>query len=164
VRYSLIVRYHIKHQKYDMLMIAHVHIMAQMTNFEKMWALSRCGNFLHHFSKINDSMMHSKIQDSRAKALSSKFTFHKCYLHIGPSGDVWIGQEMFAAKHLQPGYVKSIVLPSAFNDQEDSSFSERLIEKIECNSDLAQKIYDEEQIPMSLLEAVQKSSNDQKDA
>jgi hypothetical protein len=146
-------------------MIAHVHIMAQMTSLEKMWAFSRHGNFFHHFSKINDSMIHSKLKGSRAKALlSSKLTFHKCYLHIGPSGDVWIGQEIFAAKHLQPGYVKSIMLPSAFNDQEDSSFSERLIEKIECNTGLAQKIYDEEQIPMSLLEAVQKSSNDQKDA
>ena len=33
------------------------------------------------------------------------------YLHIGPSyGDYWIGDSIFAAKHLQPDYVKSIKL------------------------------------------------------
>ena len=32
------------------------------------------------------------------------------YLHVPPSGDVWTGHEMFAAKHLQPDYVKSVSL------------------------------------------------------
>jgi cytochrome c1 len=33
------------------------------------------------------------------------------FLHIGPSGDYWTGASLFAAKHLQPGYVKSIPIP-----------------------------------------------------
>ena len=33
---------------------------------------------------------------------------NKLYLHIAPCGDYWSGHEVFAAKHLQPDYVKSI--------------------------------------------------------
>jgi hypothetical protein len=32
------------------------------------------------------------------------------YLHVGPSGDCWTGHSIFAAKHNQPGYIKSIPL------------------------------------------------------
>lgn len=34
------------------------------------------------------------------------------YLHMGPSGDCWTGPAVFAAKHLQPGYIKSFPLPT----------------------------------------------------
>lgn len=33
------------------------------------------------------------------------------FLHIAPCGDFWIGHEVFAAKHLQPDYVRSIAIP-----------------------------------------------------
>ena len=33
---------------------------------------------------------------------------NQVYLHIAPCGDYWSGHEVFAAKHLQPDYVKSI--------------------------------------------------------
>jgi hypothetical protein len=32
------------------------------------------------------------------------------YLHVGPSGDFWTGHLIFAVKHLQPDYVKSVRL------------------------------------------------------
>ena len=34
------------------------------------------------------------------------------YLHVAPDGDHWISGEIFAAKHLQPDYVKSIPIPN----------------------------------------------------
>jgi hypothetical protein len=34
------------------------------------------------------------------------------YLHVAPDGDHWISGELFAAKHLQPDYVKSILIPN----------------------------------------------------
>ena len=33
------------------------------------------------------------------------------FLHIAPCGDFWTGHEVFAAKHLQPDYVRSIAIP-----------------------------------------------------
>jgi hypothetical protein len=33
------------------------------------------------------------------------------FLHIAPCGDFWTGREVFAAKHLQPDYVRSIAIP-----------------------------------------------------
>lgn len=68
----------------------------------------------------------------------------KLYLHVGPSGDCWTGTSIFAAKHLQPDYVKSLVLPK---DTDISS----LLEQLEADPSVAQTIYDEEKIPPSLL-------------
>ncbi|KAL7545246.1 hypothetical protein ACHAWF_013561 [Thalassiosira exigua] len=47
------------------------------------------------------------------------------YFHVSPSGDWWTGPSIFAAKHLQPDYVKSIPMPPGFDpalhfgDEED---------------------------------------------
>ncbi len=68
------------------------------------------------------------------------------YLHVGPSGDCWIGESLFAAKHLQPDYVKSIKLPECRDGA-----AERLVETIERNPELGQVLYDTEQLPTSLL-------------
>ena len=35
----------------------------------------------------------------------------RLYLHVAPCGDYWTGHEVFAAKHLNPDYVKSIPVP-----------------------------------------------------
>jgi hypothetical protein len=67
------------------------------------------------------------------------------YLHLGPSGDCWIGDSIFAAKHLQPDYVKSIALPRDFVS------TSSLLETLENDPNLSQKIYDDESIPDSLL-------------
>ena len=37
------------------------------------------------------------------------------YLHVAPDGDWWTGEEIFAAKHLQPDYVRSIPIPMDFD-------------------------------------------------
>lgn len=69
------------------------------------------------------------------------------YLHVGPSGDCWTGPTIFAAKHLQPDYVKSIPLPA-----EDESMSvEGLLEFLEDNPKLAQEMYDTETLSKELL-------------
>ena len=59
----------------------------------------------------------------------------KVYLHIGPSGDCWTGASLFAAKHLQPDYVKSIELPANIETEEIEQILEHDIE-------LARKIYE----------------------
>jgi hypothetical protein len=57
------------------------------------------------------------------------------YLHVGPSGDCWTGPSLFAAKHLQPNYVKSLLLPSHI-------CPETLVEYLEENTILVQQVYD----------------------
>jgi len=37
------------------------------------------------------------------------------YFHVSPSGDWWTGPSIFAAKHLQPDYVRSIPMPPGFD-------------------------------------------------
>lgn len=81
----------------------------------------------------------------------------KIYLHVGPSGDSWIGDAIFAAKHNQPGYVKSIDLfnydnfvcedtITGINDDNGGV----LIEVLEENPEWAQEIYDTECFPETL--------------
>jgi hypothetical protein len=86
------------------------------------------------------------------------------YLHVGPGGECWTGAEVFAAKHLQPGYVKSILLPSRTttdptNEADDceysSSLAEQIVERVERDAKLGQRIYDEERIPVSFLHAIE---------
>ena len=72
------------------------------------------------------------------------------YFHIAPSGDWWTGPSIFAAKHLQPDYVKSIKLPPDFDpelalggdsdDQDDHAMK------------LLYKIYDDGELPAHLVE------------
>lgn len=69
------------------------------------------------------------------------------YLHVGPAGECWTGASIFAAKHLQPDYVKSVPLTTTVD-------VELLLEEIESNPTLGQHIYDNETIPQSLLEKV----------
>ena len=70
------------------------------------------------------------------------------FLHVGPSGDCWTGSSIFAAKHLQPDYVKSIPLP------DETICVETLVEVLEEDSKLAQEIYDEGTLPKVLLDQV----------
>mmetsp|Transcript_23054 Transcript_23054/g.35594 ORF Transcript_23054/g.35594 Transcript_23054/m.35594 type:complete len:114 (-) Transcript_23054:192-533(-) len=74
------------------------------------------------------------------------------YLHIGPSGDCWTGSSIFAAKHLQPDYVKSILLPAKF--AEDQNLTQILLDELEENNAMTQQIYDDGVIPSHLLHNV----------
>ena len=67
------------------------------------------------------------------------------FLHLGPSGDCWTGSSIFAAKHLQPDYVKSIPLP------DDIACVETLLEVMEENSKMAQDAYDSAVLPEEVL-------------
>lgn len=79
------------------------------------------------------------------------------YLHVGPSGDSWIGDAIFAAKHNQPGYVKSIALINDDNTHykhnvigENEDEGSVLIEVLEEHPEWAQEIYDTECFPETL--------------
>lgn len=71
------------------------------------------------------------------------------YLHVGPSGDCWTGDSIFAAKHLQPNYVKSIPLLMM---KEETFCVDTLLEALEDNEDWGREIYDTEEIPSKLKE------------
>mmetsp|Transcript_22087 Transcript_22087/g.50116 ORF Transcript_22087/g.50116 Transcript_22087/m.50116 type:complete len:121 (+) Transcript_22087:121-483(+) len=71
------------------------------------------------------------------------------YFHIAPSGDWWTGPSIFAAKHLQSDYVKSIKVPADFDpelvlgdDRADPSAGLKLL----------YKIYDDGELPSHLVE------------
>jgi len=76
----------------------------------------------------------------------------KLYLHVGPSGDSWIGDAIFAAKHNQPGYVKSIPLTSGNSITTDTEEASRLVDILEEHPEWAQEIYDTECLPEALRE------------
>mmetsp|Transcript_17560 Transcript_17560/g.27350 ORF Transcript_17560/g.27350 Transcript_17560/m.27350 type:complete len:120 (-) Transcript_17560:1007-1366(-) len=40
------------------------------------------------------------------------------FLHIAPCGDWWTGHEIYAAKHLQPDYVRSVEIPPSFDPEQ----------------------------------------------
>ena len=69
------------------------------------------------------------------------------YLHVGPSGDCWTGSSLFAAKHLQPDYVKSLALPPHLTEEQ----RERLVDRLQDRPDVAQQMYDTGVLPPDLL-------------
>jgi hypothetical protein len=71
------------------------------------------------------------------------------YLHIGPSGDFWTGSAIFAAKHLQPGYVKSILLP------EGAPPLDEINQMLDDNPELGREMYDSLDIAL-LLDRIKK--------
>ena len=93
-------------------------------------------------SSCRDENDDTKVDDSKTSL----------FLHIGPSGDCWTGPSIFAAKHLQPDYVRSVALPPNFHDE--GAPVDALLDAIEEDSTLQHQIYDEERIPESLLEKV----------
>ena len=66
------------------------------------------------------------------------------------SGDWWTGPSIFAAKHLQPDYVKSIPIPAEFDPNKYFSENEDELENglsWEEQQRLLQKIYDDGKLP-----------------
>lgn len=86
----------------------------------------------------------------RAQFCSKAQQPHCYYLHVGPSGDFWTGHEVFAAKHLQPDYVKSVALPEGWT--EESPKTEALIALLDENPSLLHRIYDTGVIDRNLLQ------------
>jgi len=79
------------------------------------------------------------------------------YLHVGPSGDVWLGDAIFAAKHLQPDYVKSLPLIPRESLQRNSH---RLLELLEEHPEWAQQVYDTETLPDVVLRELEKQEGE----
>jgi hypothetical protein len=75
------------------------------------------------------------------------------FLHVGPSGDCWTGSTIFAAKHLQPDYVKSIPLHPPHYD----ICADTLIGLLEENGRLARELYDTEVLTTGLLDQARES-------
>eukprot|EP00554_Chaetoceros_debilis_P014737 CAMPEP_0194111998 /NCGR_PEP_ID=MMETSP0150-20130528/10862_1 /TAXON_ID=122233 /ORGANISM="Chaetoceros debilis, Strain MM31A-1" /LENGTH=88 /DNA_ID=CAMNT_0038801563 /DNA_START=55 /DNA_END=321 /DNA_ORIENTATION=- len=76
------------------------------------------------------------------------------YLHVAPCGDYWTGHEVFAAKHLQPDYVKSIPIPKGLNVED-------ILDDLNDGEDIdgiLKNVYDTEDI--TLIEKL--SSNDKR--
>jgi hypothetical protein len=91
---------------------------------------------------------------SRLFAGGSSHDGDKVYLHVGPAGDCWTGDNIFAAKHLMPDYVKSILLPNDLS-------TEILLEEMEENPDLGQQAYDTELLPEVLVKRVREAQSAQ---
>ena len=67
------------------------------------------------------------------------------YLHLAPDGDYWTGEAIFAAKHLQPDYVRSVSIPEGFDVEQwlDKTFGDDEKKQTEA----LQNIYDEGKLP-----------------
>jgi hypothetical protein len=76
---------------------------------------------------------------------------------------------MFAAKHLQPDYVKSIPLPldfsghdTALDENETVDIHERtqlLLDRLEVDVQLSQQVYDTGILPEHLLQSIRDEEN-----
>jgi hypothetical protein len=80
--------------------------------------------------------------------------YSRLYLHVGPCGDYWTGRSIFAAKHLQPGYVKSVELDKSL----DVDVLLELLEEEDNGDDgggdasWTRMIYDEGTLPSDLID------------
>mmetsp|Transcript_20676 Transcript_20676/g.20013 ORF Transcript_20676/g.20013 Transcript_20676/m.20013 type:complete len:146 (-) Transcript_20676:786-1223(-) len=69
----------------------------------------------HHYS---DSAKEKKWNEEQGVFKNTPCE-EEMFLHIAPCGDYWLGQEIYAAKHLPSGYVRSIKLPDNFDENDD---------------------------------------------
>jgi hypothetical protein len=82
---------------------------------------------------------------ARAHFTTTTSSVDQVFLHVGPSGDCWTGSSIYAAKHLQPDYVKSIPIPTHV-------CIDTLMDKLERDEELTRKVYDDGAIPPNLLQ------------
>mmetsp|Transcript_42645 Transcript_42645/g.103145 ORF Transcript_42645/g.103145 Transcript_42645/m.103145 type:complete len:191 (+) Transcript_42645:249-821(+) len=126
----------------------------------------------HSDSLFNLTTTTSMSQEPRKRRMGTTRTFSNTignenhgkttktlYLHVGPSGDCWTGDSIFAAKHLQPDYVKSIPLFAVNTDgmTDDDDMQQKidnLLQVLEDDQDLTASIYDTESIPSDLLDRI----------
>ena len=97
-----------------------------------------------------DRYASSFVQRYRQQPLSttSSDSNKTLYLHVGPAGECWTGHSLFAAKHLQPDYVRSIAIP-------DDTDPATLVSMLEDDPLTAQQIYDQSSFPVDLMERMQ---------
>ena len=97
----------------------------------------------HHSDVTSDGSKRTSTPSDDATTASPKSKQH--YLHIAPDGDWWTGDEIFAAKHLQPDYVRSVKIPSEFDVEEwlELTFGE----DDEMQTKAMQRIYDKQKLP-----------------
>lgn len=93
------------------------------------------------------------LRPCSSKGASSKDS--RLYLHVGPSGDCWTGHNVFAAKHLQPDYVKSVDISSAI------ASVDYLLELLEDHPTWAQDIYDTEALPKELVKMIEEEKEEE---
>jgi hypothetical protein len=109
-------------------------------------------------SATNSMLCLSRFAVARTAAVvrrlvSSASTKSTMYLHVGPSGDCWTGASLYAAKHLQPDYVKSIPLPPT------GVCLDSLLERLEEDLTFTQQIYDAAMLPEWFLEEFMESTD-----
>jgi len=96
-----------------------------------------CGTF--HAAARDTVLVGSRLSHSRSTPSLPDASGTSLYLHVSPSGDIWTGAELFAAKHLQPDYVTSILIPEEHR--------QRLFRDPDCEEDQAvDGIWAEEEI------------------
>jgi hypothetical protein len=96
----------------------------------------------------------SALRSYSSKGASSKDS--RLYLHVGPSGDCWTGHNVFAAKHLQPDYVKSVEITSA-----STANVEYLLELLEDHPTWGQDIYDAGALPEELAKIIEEAKEEE---
>lgn len=100
--------------------------MYQTQGFILARSLTRNKQRVLSFLRTSSSSPEYQSHDGKRRE-KSKHESQIIYLHIAPCGDFWTGDEVFAAKHLQPDYVKSIPIPS--------NISVELLSKLETVED-----------------------------
>jgi len=104
----------------------------------------------------------ARICSRRAFSTDSDMNDKTMYFHISPSGDWWTGPSIFAAKHLQPDYVKSIPIPTGFDPNKHFSEDEDETESglsWKEKQQLLHQIYDEGKLPAHLLTSSSKEKD-----
>lgn len=109
------------------------------------FAVVRGGERDRNFSSFKSKSSENTIEDDDNDGI-----INNLYLHVGPSGDCWTGTSIFAAKHLQPDYVKSIKIESSQIRDVD-----KMMELLEENDVWTKQIYDEGCFPKELLDALE---------
>jgi hypothetical protein len=94
------------------------------------------------------------LRSHSSKGASSKDS--RLYLHLGPSGDCWTGHNVFAAKHLQPDYVKSVEITFSATASVDY-----LLELLEDHPTWAQDIYDTGVLPKELVKRIEQAKEEE---
>jgi hypothetical protein len=110
----------------------------------------------------------SKAQQESSTTTSDNTTQKSktVFLHVGPSGDCWTGDSIFAAKHLQPDYVRSIPLTDnemmmALLEDDDDDTTDMLLALLDENDDWAREIYDTKKFPSELLKRLKEEMETQ---
>ena len=104
------------------------------------------GNKYSYNSKNGPTISNDECKSKNSNSISGDLKTK--YLHIAPDGDYWVGTTIFAAKHLQPDYIKSIPIPKGF-DPED--YFENLLDPEEAE-EILRKAYDDGTLPFDVTE------------